>query len=339
MTSITVAHTTRPTVVSRAGRVPLPRGFTLVSGARPVEAGVDFELVGPLEGPVVAVLGGISAGRHVGGHPGDPRPGWWDGLLGRDCPLDPTRCRILSIDYLTGDAITPADQAAALLTVMDALGIPALRALVGASCGGAVGLALAASCPERVGAVLAIGAAHEPHPMATALREIQRRIVRLAAGAGHEREGLALARALAMTTYRSAPEFQARFAEPAVHRRVTSEGAGRAAGVAPYPVMEYLDGRGRSFAERFGAERYLRLSESLDLHHVEPSEIRAPVTLVSIDPDAIAPRWQLRDLHARIPGSALIEVDSEHGHDAFLTDTTRFGAIVSDFLSGLEVAS
>ena len=44
------------------------------------------------------------------------------------------------------------------------------------------------------------------------VRVVQRRIVQDAVAHGRDRDGLALARALAMTTYRSQEEFQARFA-------------------------------------------------------------------------------------------------------------------------------
>jgi homoserine O-acetyltransferase len=220
--------------------------------------------------------------------------------------------------------LTPADQADALRAVVDHLGIPRLQAVVGASYGGAVALAFAADHANRTASALVIGAAHQSHPMATALRVVQRRIVAEAQARGADREGLALARVLAMTTYRSQDEFQIRFAAPP---RVGPQGA-------RFAVEDYLDHHGRTFADRFDAPGFLCLSLSMDLQDVDPSRVRAPVTLVAMEPDAIAPTWLVRELHERLgPGHELVEVHTSAGHDGFLTDVDTFRRVVGEFLA------
>ena len=67
-------------------------------------------------------------------------------------------------------ASSPYDQADALARVLDHLGVPSLRALVGGSSGGLVALAFAEFHPERVGSVRTISAADRAHPMALAWR-------------------------------------------------------------------------------------------------------------------------------------------------------------------------
>ncbi|MNC99590.1 Homoserine O-acetyltransferase [compost metagenome] len=71
---------------------------------------------------------------------------------------------------------------------------------------------------------------------------------------------------------------------------------------------------------------------------MEAEHIRTPVTLVSTDPDFLAPRWQLEELAGRM-GSLhrLIRVSSLHGHDAFLTDEGLFSSIIRDFIAGCDV--
>ena len=194
---------------------------------------------------------------------------------------------------------------------------------MGASYGGAVALAFAAEHPERTRAALVIGAAHRSHPLATALRVVQRRIVQDAIARGDEREGLALSRVLAMTTYRSQEEFQRRFSgKPSVG----PEGP-------RFPVEDYLDYHGQIFADRFDAMGFLCLSLSMDLHLVDPARVRVPVTLVAMEPDSIAPAWQVRQLHQQLgPGHELIEVPGTCGHDSFLTDVGTFSAVVGRFL-------
>src|SRR5204862_1053997 len=110
-----------------------------------VTSGVCYEIVGAPGAPVIAVLGGISASRHVTSSASDPRSGWWEEVVGEGCAIDTTSFRVLSIDYLAqangGVPVTTEDQAYALATALDELGIDCLHAVVGASYGGMVALA------------------------------------------------------------------------------------------------------------------------------------------------------------------------------------------------------
>lgn len=276
-----------------------------------------WELVGPAGAPITVVLGGISATRHVTGP-----EGWWGALVGPGQVLDTTRCRILGVDWqLPADgAITTADQADWLATVLDELALDRVQAVVGASYGGMVALAFAARHPERVGRLAVIAAAHEPHPMATAHRVIQRRIIRLGLAAGTPRDGVALARALGITTYRTAEEFAARFeVAPTAHR-----------GRTRFPVERYLDHGADRFAAGWTAERYLALSESVDLHAVDPADLTRPLALLGIREDRLVPIWQLHELCRRARGPAVLEeISSVCGHDAFLTEPAQVGAFLA----------
>src|SRR5204862_1293609 len=114
--------------------------------------------------------------------------------------------------------------------LLDHLGIEKLGAIVGASYGGMVALAFGERYPQRVERLVVISASDVAHPMATAWRSVQRNIVRLGISANQPASGLELARALAMSTYRSPEEFAARF------RAAPSFNTGRAV----FPVEEYL---------------------------------------------------------------------------------------------------
>ena len=132
-----------------------------------------------------------------------------------------------------------------------------LAAIVGASYGGMVALAFAERYPQLVEASVAISAADRTHPMATAWRSVQRAMVRYAAKHGDAPEGLRLARALAMATYRSPEEFAARF----------SGAPARIDGRFQFPVESYLLARGDAYAATYVPEAFVCLSESIDLHH------------------------------------------------------------------------
>jgi homoserine O-acetyltransferase len=288
-------------------------------------------LVGKTGAPIVVVLGGISASRHVvfGGSPSTP--GWWSTIAGEGKAIDITRFRVLGLDFMDGgrDAtgrprrtVTTHDQALFLARVLRSIGVEKAHAVVGSSYGGMVALAFAERFPAMLGRLVAISAPHESHPMSTALRTLQRRIVELGLDTGRAADALAIARGIAMTTYRSAGEFAERFSSLPI------PGARR--GEPQFPVEAYLRDRGARFVEAMRPERFLALSLSTDLHRVDPSRITTPTTIVAAEGDTIVPRPQLDQLAARLRGASHFkEIPTRVGHDAFLVETARVSAIVS----------
>jgi homoserine O-acetyltransferase/O-succinyltransferase len=326
------------------GCTPLPSPFRLQHGGVLEGAHLSWELCGDPCRPLVAVLGGISADGHVCPHAGDPRPGWWPGVVGPGAALDPARYRILGIDYLAGPGessgpaadgrspfpvLTPADQASALAVLLDHLGVPRLRAIVGGSYGGMVALSFASLFPGRLEGAVVLAAAHEPDPLAAAVRAIQRRIVKLGIETGAHGEGLALARALALTTYRSREEFRRRFPGEA---ELTEDGEVRV------PAEDYLDHQGERFLQRMDPARYLALTASIDLHRVDPGTIRVPVALAGFQEDALVPPDTLWALARRLPaGSTLTELASRFGHDGFLKEVDAVGSVIRRALAAAAV--
>lgn len=322
-----------------AGGLPVREGL-LELGPLPLHVGGQLErariawrLTGVDSAPLVAVLGGISANRRVF-DAREPRNGWWCEVVGSGLALDSTRCRILGIDYLggSGDSTAPErgqpfpslssfDQAEALRRLLDHLRITRLRAIVGASYGGMVALAFAERSPERIEQLIVISAADRPHPMATAWRSVQRRIVRLGQETGRAADGLELARALAMATYRSAEEFGARFD----YRPQRT-----ASGALQFPVEDYLLARGRSYARQHLPESFLCLSESIDLHVVDAARINVPTSVVAVREDQLVPIADMRALASRLPRAQLHELSSPHGHDAFLKEAEQLRPVLND---------
>lgn len=273
-----------------------------------------YEIEGPPDAPVIAALGGISATRHVCATADNPASGWWNRVAGPGRALDTTRFRVLGIDWADGGRdvdgrparnVSTHHQADVLDAVLHDAGIPRLHALVGASYGGMVALAFAERYPDRLERLVVLGAAHRAHPMATALRTVQRRIVELGIASGREKEALALARGLAVTTYRSSSEFARRFASQGMVEQVDG----------------YLRGHGERFAAVFTPERYLALSLSADTHRVRPERITTPAVVVAIEEDSVVPREQVIELASRLAGPArFTELPSGKGHDGFLTE-------------------
>ena len=303
-------------------RAVLPDNFRLESGQGLAAGEIVGRLYGPEQGPLVFVAGGISSGRFA--------TLWWSWAVRSGGPIDPERVRVLAFDLLPGPGesgltLTTTDQARLLALLLDSLGEPRIEVFVGASYGGCIGLAFAAAFPDRIGELAVISAAHRAHPAATARRGVQRRLLAFARDCGREAEGIALARELAMTTYRTAEEFALRFAS------TPPAEAGD-----PYPVCDYLIARGAEYAGATSADRWITLSDSLDRHAVEPEAVRCPLTVIGFTSDGLVPIEDSRDLAARAPNlRRLIEAPSIFGHDAFLKERELIGRALHDLLSPL----
>jgi len=320
----------------REGVLQLETPLSLHFGGRLDNVRVAWRVAGNLSGPVVATLGGISAGRSVTDVEGAGK-GWWCDVIGPGKALDTGRYQVLGIDFLGGSAgttgpragqtnfpsISAYDQAEILRRVIEHLRIGSLAAILGASYGGMVALAFAQRWPTLVEHIVAISAADRAHPMATAWRSVQRAMVRYAIRKGDGPEGLRLARALAMATYRSPEEFVERFDGPAV----------RIDGRFQFPVESYLLARGDAYAATYIPEAFVCLSESIDLHRVDADQIRVPVTLVGILEDQLVPIEDMRALRDRLAGpTTLVELSSLYGHDAFLKETAALRTIFAQAL-------
>lgn len=305
--------------------LPLPESFGLDAGQ------LAYELQGNPEGPLVAVLGGISAGRHVSSHAGDERPGFWDWLAGSGKPLDTRRVHVVGIDWLGGagqssgprtsglswefPAQSAQDQARALRELLRALGRGRFDAIVGASFGGMVALAFAELFPEAVAGLVVISAAASSDPLANAWRDVQARILDLGRETGREEQALAIARSLAMTTYRGRSDWA---------RRGGREG-----------VRSYLAARGAEFVQRFDAPALALLSRAIDGFRCEPRAIHTPAIVAGSPSDLLVPWESVEALARELAGPVeLVRIESGYGHDAFLKEEAQVGALVRRALGG-----
>jgi homoserine O-acetyltransferase len=152
--------------------------------------------------------------------------------------------------------------------------------------------------------------------------------------------GLALARMVSQVTFRSDDVFTDRFGREPVEPL-----AGRFEMWQRFQVERYLDYHGAKLARRFDANSYLLLTKAMDLHDIargrggEEAALRritAPTLSIGISSDILYPSYQQRDLADGIEaagGSATyVELDSPHGHDAFLIEIDQVAAALVPFL-------
>jgi homoserine O-acetyltransferase len=289
-----------------------------------------YEWQGPEDAPLVVVGGGISADRHVGACARFPEPGWWPRQAGQGFALDTDRFRLLAIDWLGADGsldapIDSADQADAIAAVLDRIGQRRVAAFVGCSYGAMVGLAYAARHGRRLGTLVAISGGAGAHPYASAWRALQRRILDLGRSEAGTREALSLARQLALLSYRTPEEFAERFAGPAA----LLDGRVRCA------AEDWLQARGAHYVARTAPTAFARLSESIDLHALDPAAVQVPVVLVAVEEDRLVPCADLVALAEQLPGTVRLHLlRSRFGHDAFLTEHEAIAAILREALAG-----
>jgi len=138
---------------------------------------------------------------------------------------------------------------------------------------------------------------------------------------------------LAMITYQSAETMETRFARRSVQRNVvpsptfTPDLGGR------FDVENYLYHQGETLTRRFDANSYLYVTRAMDLYDVSdgyPSledaleRIRSRMLFIGIRSDFLFPaahvRWLSHKVSALGGNATYIELDSPHGHDAFLTE-------------------
>ena len=352
---------------------PLP----LASGASLPGVTVAYETWGRLteaRDNAVLITTGLSASSHVARHAPDDEPGWWDAMVGPGRAIDTDRWFVICANILGGcfgstgptsvnprtgrpwgpdfPVITVEDMVAAQAPLLDHLRIGRLAAVVGSSLGGMLALQWGASLPARVGAVAGIATPGRSYAFSIAWRAVQRAVVlsdpefqdgRYPVGGG-PRTGLRNARAIGILSYRSPAEFDRRF-----HRAHVGDDI--LAPEARFEVEAYLSHNAGKFAGRFDANSYLRIARAMDLfdlgrgaasYEEGVARITSPCLVVGFSTDLLFPIEQQREVAAILRAAGrpamLAELETEHGHDAFLIEIDRLGTILRGFLADPRAA-
>ncbi len=322
--------------------------FELDSGEILPELTVAYRHDGPRPGhaPQVLVIHALTGSADAAGD-------WWAPLIGPGRALDTDQIGVASanllggrygtsgptsIDPRTGNPygrtfpdVSARDQARVQWRTLDALGIDRLDLVVGGSLGGMVALEVAIDRPASVGTVMPIAAPAATGPLAVAWNHLQIELIdRLGV------DGLRLARALAMTTYRSEADFDERFG-----RSVEPDGR--------HSIVSYLDHQGTKLVDRFDPETYRVLAGVMDRHDVGAgrggltgafARLAAGgtrLTGVGIEGDIL---YGPRQIHAMVDAAAAAgvaaqyrEIASSKGHDAFLVEWDQLTSLFEEWQS------
>ncbi|HWP34474.1 MAG TPA: homoserine O-acetyltransferase [Thermodesulfobacteriota bacterium] len=364
----------------RTERVVLPGPVRLQGGESLPEVTVAYETYGrlaPGRDNAVLVAHALSGGAHAAGYltPDDPKPGWWDVMIGPGKPIDTERYFVLcsnvlggcygttgpaSVDPRTGrpyalrfPLITIRDMVDVQARLLDALGVPRLLAVVGGSMGGMQALQWLASYPARVDSAIAIATSLRHTAMQIAFNEVGRRAITSDPnwndgdyyGSVPPAKGLAVARMLGHITYLSTEVMEERFGRRQRGPREKFRPS--------FEVEHYLHHQGEAFVNRFDANSYLYITTAIDTFdwHEEVAPLDTALRgvlegkralVLSFSSDWLYPTAQAAEIARALEVRGMLvsrhEVRSTYGHDAFLLEVAEQGPLVREFLATVAAA-
>ncbi|HEX8806980.1 MAG TPA: hypothetical protein VF741_08520, partial [Candidatus Aquilonibacter sp.] len=135
--------------------------------------------------------------------------------------------------------------------------------------------------------------------------------------------GVALARKIAMLTYKSDDLLAER------HDRKTDR-----SGQPKFDIEGYLDHQGDKLVDRMDGATYTLLTHAMDSFDVRGRAAPAGVdlTFVGISSDWLFRPQEIRAAAKRF-NARYLELESNHGHDAFLADGSKLHALLAPLLT------
>lgn len=376
----------------QAQRISLPRRpFPLAAGGSLPEVQVAVRTWGHYDASANRGAGNAVLICHALTGDQDPTT-WWPGVVGAGRAIDPHHHFIigqnvvggcqgttgpLSIDPASGrpwgltfPSVRVEDMVAVQADLLDQLGVSRLWLVAGGSLGGMQALAWVLMHPSKVEHALVACAPWSSPPLAIAWNEIGRQAILLdpdfangADPAGKRAgRGLAVARMLAMTTYRSHQDLIGRFGRDALDADTDpvfvrigpyATEMPRNFRFAPhYQVESYLHYQGEKLRRRFDAFSYLYLTAAMDAFDagqlaVGQRSARLPrVHTLGVDTDLLYPEAAVLEVPRRLTAlgypASYHQLRSPSGHDAFLLEAASVGqeinALLGDGRLGVPVS-
>jgi homoserine O-acetyltransferase len=338
-----------------------------------------YELYGqlsPERDNAILIFHALTGDAHVAGYhtPEDPKPGWWDLMVGPGKPFDTSRYAVLcanvvggckgstgpsDVDPATGKPyglsfpmVTIGDMVRAQKRLVEHLGIERLLAVAGGSMGGMMALDWSVRYPDSVASVLGIATSARMSAQGIAFNEVGRQAIMADVnwregnyyGSDLPRAGLAVARMIGHITYLSEEQMHAKFG-----RRLQDRETFGYDFETEFQVESYLRYQGNRFVERFDANSYLYITKALDYfdlangNHslIEALEhVQAHFMVVSFSSDWLYPttasKELVRALQANGVPTTFIDIPNAYGHDAFLLPNDQLSETVASFLENMQ---
>ena len=354
-----------------------PNEITLESGARLGSVTIAYETCGQLnddKSNVVLICHALSGDSHVAGYysEDDPKPGWWDIMVGPGKGIDTDKYFIICSNILgscigsTGPCtynpktvepygldfpvVTIGDMVKCQKALLDHLGIKKILSVVGGSIGGMQVLEWCVSYPEMVVSAIPLATTTRHSALAIAFNEVARQAIMADPNwnngdyySGSKPDlGLAVARMIGHITYLSDESMRIKFG-----RRLQDKSDFSFNFDADFQVESYLRYQGAKFVDRFDANSFLYITKASDYYDLEKqhgngsaveafSKAKAKFLVVSFTSDWLYPTYQSRAMVQAIKKNGLdvsfCEIEADWGHDAFLLPSESLTAMVKGFL-------
>ncbi|NQY66275.1 MAG: homoserine O-acetyltransferase [Flavobacteriales bacterium] len=281
---------------------------------------------------------------------------WWGGLFGDGKLIGPDKFVVCaniigscfgstgptSIDpdsgkpyFLDFPMITMRDIAKAHVMLRKHLGIEKISLGMAGSMGGSQILEWAIIEPEVFEKMVVISTGAQESAWRIAIHTTQRMAIENDKTWGEKdikaaSNGLKLARAIGILTYRNYEIFQEKQldAEPKIE---------------DFKAASYIHYQGRKLLNRFNAYSYWYLTKAMDAHNVAwkrgnsiekvLGDIKTNTLVIGTRSDLLSPIVEQIYLAEKLGNAVYKEIDSEFGHDGFLTETGLLTDIIKPFMN------
>lgn len=276
--------------------------------------------------PVILINHALTGNSNVSGE-----KGWWKQLVGENQIVDTDQYTVLCFNipgngydnFLIEDYedFTPSDIAAIFLKGLEALQIKKLYAIIGGSLGGGIAWEMLAQQPDLAEIFIPIACDYRTHDWLHSQCLVQKFLL------NDKEEPLQKARIHAMLCYRTPQSLNDRFQNQynQEKQRLESE--------------DWLIYHGNALNERFSLKAYRLMNHLLMKINVAEEaleNIQARMHMISVDTDLFFPASEIRmcfeSLKKKNKDVSYHEIQSIHGHDAFLMEYQQLNNIIKNIL-------
>lgn len=276
--------------------------------------------------PVILINHALTGNSNVSGE-----KGWWKQLVGENQIVDTDQYTVLCFNipgngydnFLIEDYedFTPSDIAAIFLKGLEVLQIKNLYAIIGGSLGGGIAWEMLAKQPDLAEIFIPIACDYRTHDWLHAQCLVQKFLL------NDKEEPLQKARIHAMLCYRTPQSLNDRFQNQHNQdkQRLESE--------------DWLIYHGNALNERFSLKAYKLMNHllmNINADETALENIQARMHMISVDTDLFFPASEIRmcfeNLKEKNKDISYHEIQSIHGHDAFLMEYQQLNNIIKNIL-------
>lgn len=299
----------------------------LVSG-KILDVDLTYQIFGqPLHSaPIVLVNHALTGNSNISG-----KNGWWNSLVGENKIIDANAFSVICFNIpgngYDGNLVEnhqdfkTKDIAKIFLAGLKFLKISKLNLLIGGSLGGAIGWEMLAINPFLTEKFIPIACDHKTSDWLHSQCLVQEFLL------NHQEEPLEKARLHAMLCYRTPESLNQRF-KTEIHPEKEI-----------LKSQDWLNFHGKKLNGRFSLSAYQlvnRLLMTIDVHPEKLPEIQAEIHLIAVDSDQFFPAFEIKNGHEFLQKNGqnafYHEINSIHGHDAFLMEYEQLNLILNNII-------